>query len=240
MQEVAVAMGEQGSGARERLRRVGVEVLSDEELVALILGTGIASAPVEVLAARLLRQVGGLAGLRRAGVGELATLPGIGQTKASRLVAAVELGRRAHQAARQLGPRIESSRDVDARMRPRLAQAEVERFLALALDAKNRVTAELEIAVGGLSACPVSPSDVFRALLREAASGAIFVHNHPSGDATPSADDIALTERLVRAGQIVGVRVLDHVIVAREGSFSFLDSGLLVPGDVGRGRKEAP
>lgn len=214
-------------GPRERLRREGREALSDEELVALVLGSGSVREPVTVLAARIVREAGGPAGLARAGIGALETLGGLGESKAARLIAAIELGRRVHQRPWAPGPRIETSRDVDALLRARIADREVEHFVALALDAKNRVKAELRIATGGLAACPVAPADVFRALLREAAAGVVFVHNHPSGDATPSADDIALTDRLVRAGALLGVRVLDHVVVGREGYFSFVDAGLL-------------
>jgi DNA repair protein RadC len=217
-------------GPRERLRRVGREALSDEELIALVLGTGSAREPVTVLAARLLRESGGLSGLTRSGAGALARVGGIGESKAARLVASLELGRRVHEVPWTTGPRIESSRDVDSLLRARLASAEVESFVALPTDAKNRVIAELTIARGGLSACPVAPSDVFRAILREAAAAVVFAHNHPSGDASPSADDIALTDRLVRAGTLLGVRVLDHVIIGREGYFSFVDAGLLRDG----------
>lgn len=214
-------------GARERMRAVGTEGLSDAELVAVLLGTGARSEPVSVLASRLLHDLGGIAALSRVGTGALEQVPGVGPTKASRLVAAVELGRRVVARPLPRGTRIGSSREVDAAVRPRLADADVEHFIAIALDAKNRPIGELEIARGGLSACPVSPADVFRALLREAAAGVVFVHNHPSGEPSPSADDVALTERLRRAGELLGVKVLDHVIIGREGYFSFLDAGLL-------------
>jgi DNA repair protein RadC len=214
-------------GPRERMRAVGTEGLSDAELVAVLLGTGARSEPVSVLASRLLHDLGGIAALSRIGTGALEQVPGVGPTKASRLVAAIELGRRVVARPLSRGTRIGSSREVDAAVRPRLADAEVEHFIAIALDAKNRPIGELEIARGGLSACPVSPADVFRALLREAAAGVVFVHNHPSGEPSPSADDVALTERLRRAGDLLGVKVLDHVIIGREGYFSFLDAGLL-------------
>lgn len=223
-----IALGD-GEGPRERLRRVGVDSLSDEELLALVLGTGSTGEPVTVLAARLLRATNGLAGLRTTGLGALAEFGGVGEGKAGRVLAALELGRRLARMPWTGGPRISTSADVDRLLRPRLADAEREHFVALAVDAKNRVLAERTIATGGLSACPVSPSDVFRTLLREAAAGVIFVHNHPSGDPSPSAEDIALTERLAQAGAILGIRVLDHVIVAREGSFSFVDARLLRP-----------
>jgi DNA repair protein RadC len=214
-------------GPRERLARVGVESLSDAELVALLLGTGARGVPVEVLAASVLAERGGLVGLERAGLGALAARVGLGESKACRLLAAVEVGRRVGAVPLVRGMRLGSSRDIDAALRPRLARAEVEHFLAIPLDAKNRPTGELRIATGGQSVCPVAPSDVFRALLREAASAVIFVHNHPSGDPAPSREDQLITERLVRGGELLGVRVLDHVIIAREGYFSFLDAGLL-------------
>lgn len=216
-------------GPRERMRAVGTEGLSDAELLAILLGTGARREPVGVLASRVLHEVGGIAALSRVGAGALEQMSGLGPGKASRIMAAVELGRRVVTRPLPRGARIGSSREVDAALRPRLAGADVEHFVAIALDAKNRPIGEVEIARGGLSACPVSPADVFRALLREAAAGVVFVHNHPSGEPSPSADDVALTERLRRAGELLGVRVLDHVIIGREGYFSFLDAGLLPP-----------
>jgi DNA repair protein RadC len=214
-------------GPRERLGSVGAEGLSDAELLALLLGTGARQEPVTVLATRLLHELGGLAALGQLGPGALAEWPGVGPTKAGRIAAAVELGRRVVTRPLDRGARITSSRDIDAALRPRYGQADVEHFVAVALDAKNRPIRELVIARGGLSACPVSPSDVFRALLREAAAGVVFVHNHPSGEPSPSAEDVALTDRLRRAGELLGVAVLDHVILGRDGYFSFLDAGLL-------------
>lgn len=219
--------GSMQDGPRERLARVGPACLSDEELLALVLGTGSAGEPVTLLAARLAREGGGVQGLARRGVGSLGSMGGLGVSKASRIVAAIELGRRVHEQPWSPRPRIDSSASVDALVRAHLAGEDVEHFVALALDAKNRVKAELRIATGGATACAVSPSDVFRALLREAAAAAVFVHNHPSGDSKPSADDVAFTARLLSAGRILGVRVVDHVIVAREGYFSFLDAGLM-------------
>lgn len=213
-------------GARERLREAGVAQLSDPELVALVLGTGTAREPVSVLAARLVEEAGGLRGLGRLGAGALARFAGVGEGKAARLVAAIELGRRC---ATHVEPatRICASADVASWAAPRIAHAEVEHFLALALDARQRVIAVLTLGRGTLAACPVSPADAFRAVLREAAAAVVFVHNHPSGDPQPSPEDVALTDRLVAGGALLGVRVLDHVIVARGGHFSFLDAGLL-------------
>ncbi|MCB9594959.1 MAG: DNA repair protein RadC [Sandaracinaceae bacterium] len=216
-------------GPRERLRSVGQTRLSDAELVALLLGTGGAGEPVAVLATRLLHEVGGLDGLAKLGAGGLEQLVGLGPTKASRLIAAVELGRRVLSRPLDRRARISSSRDVDAAFRASLADLDVEVFCAVALDAKSRPIRAIEIARGGLTACPVAPADVFRALIREAAASVIVLHNHPSGEPTPSAEDVALTERLARAGELIGIRLLDHVVIGREGYFSFLDAGLLAP-----------
>src|SRR5690606_21920591 len=136
-------------GPRERMRAVGTEGLSDAELLAVLLGTGARSEPVGVLASRVLHELGGLAALSRVGPGALERVAGVGPTKASRIVAAVELGRRVVTRPLARGARIGSSRDVDAALRPRLADADVEHFIAIALDAKNRPIGELEIARGG-------------------------------------------------------------------------------------------
>lgn len=214
-------------GPRERLFELGAEALSNAELLALILGTGSRKERVSVFAARILDELGGLAGLARYGPSGLLHLRGLGPGKAARLVAAVELGTRVAARPMPRGRRIVCSGDVDAALRPRLARAPVEEFIAIPLDAKNRPMGEIRLARGGRSACPVDPADVFRALLAEAASGVVFAHNHPSGEPSPSEEDIALTARLVDAGRLLGVRVVDHVIVGHEGYFSFLDRGLL-------------
>ncbi len=214
-------------GPRERLARFGASALGETELLAVLLGTGTHDEPVMTLAETVLREAGGIRGLSRRGLAALATHPGIGVTKAARLAAAIELGRRSVEAPIPHAGRIQSSRDVDRAFRPRLTHADVEHFVALALDARNRVLSELLIAKGSTSACPVAPADVFRALLKEAAVACVLVHNHPSGDPTPSAADLELTDRLVTTGEMIGVRIHDHVIVAREGYSSLLDQGLI-------------
>ncbi len=214
-------------GARERLMLHGEQALSDAELVAILLGTGSARDPVAVLAQKLIEQAGGLAGLRRAGLSALSRFPGIGATKACRLRAALELGVRL--SASPLRPRepLQQSADVASALGPRLRGAAREHFFALALDAKNRPVAEILVAVGSLTACAITPADVFRLVLREPAAAVVFVHNHPSGEPAPSSEDVRVTERLQQAGALLGVKVLDHVILGHDSHFSFLDAGLL-------------
>jgi DNA repair protein RadC len=219
------------AGPRERLLMNGADALADAELLAVLLGTGTAGEPVSVLAARLLQKAGGLRNLDRLGVSALSEQSGIGTGKACRLRAALELGRRAAAVPLSRGRRITCSRDVDAAFRPRLGKAAQEHFLAVALDTKNRPIAEVEVAVGGLSACALRPADVFRVALRESAAALLLVHNHPSGDPSPSTEDVAFTRRLRRAGELVGVEVLDHIVIGEQGYFSFLDAGLLSAGE---------
>jgi DNA repair protein RadC len=213
-------------GPREKLAAHGSQDLSDGELVAILLGTGTHTRPAPALAEQLLCSLGGLRGLVHAGVDQLAGVSGIGAGKAARIAAALELGRRANALPLWRGTRINSSEDVYRAFGPLLAHAQHEELWAIALDARQRVLSRALLARGGLRACPVTASDVFRPLVRAAASATILVHNHPSGAPEPSADDLALTEHLGHAGQLLGITLLDHVIVAAEGYFSCLDAGL--------------
>ena len=222
-------------GARERLVERGAAALSDAELVSLLLGTGSADEPVAVLAERVLHSLGGTGGLARASVRQLALLRGVGSGKSARIAAALELGRRV--AASPLGPgtKIGSSEDVYRAFGPLLAGQRHEELWVVALDVRQRVLARVQVARGGLSACPVSPGDVFRPLIQEGAAAMVLVHNHPSGVSDPSAEDLAFTERLAQAGELLGILLLDHVIVAADGYFSCLDSGMYRGSPLGSG-----
>jgi DNA repair protein RadC len=216
------------TGPRERLVDVGIDALGDAELLALLLGTGHPAESVEVLASRLLDEQGGLAGLARAGVGELSARRGVGLAKGARIAAAVELGRRIALAGSRLSNvRLPDCRAVDAWARPRLGTLDHEELWMLSLDGNNRLRAARRVASGGLHGMYVSARDPLRIALREGASAFILVHNHPSGDPTPSAEDATFTASLAAAARVVSTPLLDHVIVARGGYASMLELDLI-------------
>jgi DNA repair protein RadC len=218
------------TGPRERLVDVGVEALADAELLALLLGTGSPSESVEVLAARLLHEQGGVDGLAHAGVGELAARRGLGIAKGARIAAAIELGRRVARASGRLTSiRLPDCRAVDAWARSRLATLDHEELWVLALDGNNRLRAARCVARGGLHGMHVAVRDPLRVALREGASAFVLVHNHPSGDSTPSREDIAFTASIAAAADVVSTPLVDHVIVASHGFTSMLERQLLPP-----------
>ena len=175
------------AGPRERAAEGGVESLGDAELLAILLGTGYAGVPVGTLAATLLEDNGGVAGLARAGLGHLAQQAGVGPAKGARLAAAVELGRRAVFAASlDASPRMPDQAAVEGWARARLATLDHEELWVLALDGRHGLRAARRVASGGIHGLHVGARDVLRVALREAASAFVLVHNHPSGDPAPS------------------------------------------------------
>jgi len=213
-------------GPRERLTRLGAAALSDPELLAVLLGTGRAGEDVASLATRALKEAGGLWALRRMSVAELVRIQGIGPAKAARLTAAFEAGSRGLNSPGTTAAPLSNSEMVFLRYGRRLMASRVERFVVISVDAKNRAGAEREVARGGRTTCQVDPAEVFRLLVSESASGAIFVHNHPSGDPDPSPQDLELTQRLVAAGALLDIRILDHLIVGSGRYTSLRDAGL--------------
>ena len=211
---------------RERVARLGAAALTDSELVAVLLGTGRPGEDVALLAARVLRETGSLWALARMSVAELGQIRGIGPAKAARLAAAFEAGSRGLMSPDTIAAPLSNSEMVFLRYGRPLMTSHIERFVVISVDAKNRVRAEREVARGGRTTCQVDPAEVFRFLVSQSASGAIFVHNHPSGDPEPSAQDLELTERLVAAGSLLDIRILDHVVVGSERYTSLRDAGL--------------
>ena len=210
---------------RERLRALGSEALSDVELVALLLRTGCAGHDAVASARLLLDRSQGLQGLARFTRQEPRDVPGLGPAKCASLAAAVELGRRLQGRRLRAGERIRGPAEIHLHFHPRLRDCERERFLAILLDSRHRVLREVTISQGTLTASLVHPREVFRAAVRESAAALVLVHNHPSGDPAPSGEDREVTRRLCDAGRIVGIRVLDHVVIAERGYFSFCEAG---------------
>lgn len=219
-------------GPRERLLALGAQSLGNSELLAVVLGTGTREENVISLASRVLQDAGDLGGLAQLGPGRLAQCRGMGRSKSARVMAAIELGRRASTAPIMRGQAFVGSRSVFDLLKGELHGLRQEHFIALAVDAKNRLLSRRTVAIGGLTSCGVTPSDVFRRLLLDGAAAAIFVHNHPSGDPTPSPEDIALTQRLGEAGLLLGLPMLDHVIFGDGNYVSFLDDGLIRHGTI--------
>lgn len=204
-----------GSGAadgpRERMIALGAPALSDAELVALHLGTGRRGEGVLALARTLLNEWGGVAGLARADVDELARTPGIGVAKACRLVAAFALADRGALADR---PVVRTSEDIAAVALPRVGRARTEQVLLLVLDGAHRVSRVLTVATGGATTSVVPVREVLSLALRHDAVAFALAHNHPGRSLDPSGEDVAVTERLRAGAREVGLRFLDHVIVA--------------------------
>jgi DNA repair protein RadC len=213
---------------RERLWSLGAAALTTAELLAIVLGTGGGGQDVLELARQLLDvSDGSLRRLAQRPSAELLRSPGIGPTKAGRLLAAFELGARAAREERPRVQRIREPEDVLRLFGPRLRDLQVEEFHLLALDSQSQVLREVLITRGLLNSSLVHPREVFRAAIAEAAAGIIVVHNHPSGDPTPSAEDRAATKQLLAAGRLLDVPLYDHVIVAGDRFVSFATAGLL-------------
>jgi DNA repair protein RadC len=213
---------------RERLWALGASALATPELLALLLGTGTRTGDVLTTSQALLADSGGsLRRLASRPVSEWQRQGGIGPTKAARLLAAFELGLRLAQEERPPVVRIREPDDVVRIFSPRLRDLRVEEFHLLALDTQSQVLREVLVTRGILNSSLVHPREVFRPAIAEAAAGIIVVHNHPSGDPTPSAEDRAVTRQLVAAGQLLDLPVYDHVILAGDRWISFSQAGLL-------------
>jgi len=208
-------------GARERLWLAGAGALADADLIAVLLGTGSPRVAVTALASELLESAGGLRGLAAAHPAELVRSSGVGEAKAARLLAAVEIGRRVCGIPWQRGESFRGAQQVFDHFAPRLRDERRELFIAAYLDVRRRLIGEELISCGSLVASIVHPREVFRPAVRLAAASVIAVHNHPSGDPTPSAEDWAVTERLRRSGETLGIELLDHVVIG-DGAWSSL------------------
>jgi DNA repair protein RadC len=216
---------------RERLAKLGAESLSEAQLLAIVLATGDASTGQSALdlARHLLQTFGSLQALDAASVSELCQTKGIGPAKATTIKAALELGKRLFSEPSQRKGKITGPQDVVNYYQPRLQHLRKEIFKVILLDTKHHIQKDVTISEGSLSASLVHPREAFLPAIKESAAAVIFVHNHPSGDPTPSPEDKDLTQRLAEVGRLVGIGVLDHIIIGagERGFMSFRDAGLL-------------
>ena len=212
-------------GPCERMARASADALGDQELVAAVIGYRRLKSRAFEIATRVLAMAGGVHGLTRLSLEDLSGVPGIGREQACRVLAAVELGRRTLLTRPRVRPRILSSRDAAAVLLPRFGAHPVERFGVLLLDSRLRVIRAQITSVGSVDSSSAHPREVFREAVRARAAAVIAFHNHPSGDATPSPDDRELTRRLVAAGEIVGIQVVDHLVLADAQYCSLLQPG---------------
>lgn len=214
---------------REKLLDRGAEALTDAELLAILLRTGNASTGESALdhARLLLTQFGGIKGIDNAPTRDLGSIKGIGPAKSAQLKAGLEIGRRLGREKWEAGRALRSSEDVYRHFAERLDKEKREIFYVVLLNNKNRKIREVKISEGSLTASLVHPREVYNPVIRESAAAVIFVHNHPSGDPAPSPEDIDITRRLKQVGEVMGIRVLDHVVIGHDRYYSFSDRGML-------------
>ena len=211
---------------RERLRLLGAGQLSNPELISILLRTGVAGRNVMQLAAGMLSAFGGLAGVARASFSELCALDGVSQAKACQVLAALELGRRAAGPAPADRPLIMDAVDVDRLLRPQMAHLDQEQLRVLLLNAKREVLLVQEVYRGTVSKASVRVAEMLRPAIRENCPNVIAVHNHPSGDPTPSPEDTSVTQRLRKGAELLDITLLDHVVIGSPGFVSMKDRGM--------------
>ena len=211
---------------RERLRDAGSGVLSNSELLAIVLRTGSSSESALSLANRLLAEFRGLGGVARAGFNELLGFRGLGEAKAAQVQAALELGRRVASLPLEERASIGSPQDVYNLLSAEMAFLDQESLRVLLLNTKNQVVRTVEVYKGNVNNINVRAGETLRHAVRENCPSVILVHNHPSGDPTPSSEDAQMTKQLVEAGRMLDVEVMDHVVVARSGFVSMKEKKL--------------
>jgi len=211
---------------RERLKKYGAASLSNAELLAIILRTGAASESVLNLSAKLLARFGGLSGLAKAGFGELCMERGLAEAKAAQLKAALELGRRLLSTQPEERVVVKSPEDVANLLQAEMSFLEQEELRLVLLNTKNQVLAISQVYKGSVNTSLIRVSELFREAVRENCPALVVVHNHPSGDPTPSPEDIKITEQIVKAGKLLDIEVLDHLIIGHQRYVSLKERGL--------------
>ena len=217
---------------REKLERLGASALGDNELLALVIGSGRRGRGALDLANAVLAHARGLHGLTRLDPSALRHVGGIGRARAAQILAAVELGRRTLLRTPSERTRFNEPSQLAAYLIPQYGARAVEHFGIVMLDSKHRMIRMSIVSVGSLDATVVHPREVFREAASACAAAIVLFHNHPSGDPTPSADDVVLTDRLAAAGVIMGIDVVDHLILADHRYFSMVEAGRIAAGKV--------
>ena len=212
---------------RERLIRHGAERLANRELLAILLRTGNRNESALMLADRLLSRFGSLPELAQTSYEELLSVKGIGPAKAADILAAFELAKRLGESRMEFEGIISNPQDAAQLVLGELSHADKEHFMIIMLNTKHCVIAKKVVSIGHLHASLVHPREMFKEAIKRSSAAVILVHNHPSGDLTPSRDDITTTERLRDVGEMLGIEVLDHIIVGNNNYLSFREQGLL-------------
>ena len=211
---------------RERLAALGPQALSNAELIAILLRVGVTGENAVQVGQRLLNKFGGLRGLHRVPFKELMDQYGLGEAKASQIKAAIELGRRLTLESPEERPAINSPADAAALVQYEMSALEQEHLRVILLDRRNRVMETVEVYKGSVSSSQIRVGEVFKEAIRKNASALIVIHNHPSGDPTPSPDDVAVTRAIVQAGKLLDVEVLDHLVIGQGRWVSLKERGL--------------
>lgn len=211
---------------RERLAALGAQALTNAELLAILLRVGVSGENAVEVGQRLLKKFNGLSGLHRAPFKELIGQHGLGEAKAAQIKAAIELGRRLTLEAPQERPAINSPADAAALLHYEMSALEQEHLRVLLLDRRNRVVEVVEVYKGSVNSSQVRVGELFKDAIRANASAMIVAHNHPSGDPTPSPDDVAVTRAIVQAGKLLDVDVLDHIVIGQGRWVSLKEKGL--------------
>lgn len=212
---------------RERLIRQGAASLSNQELIAILLRTGTKEESVLVLANRILSSFDKIQDMQYATIEEMMSVKGVGQAKAVQLLAAAEIGKRMYRKHSEGRYTIRSPEDAASYLMTDMSSLSQEHFVVLFLNVKNEVLHKQTIFIGSLNSSIVHPRDIFREAVKRSAASIIAAHNHPSGNPSPSPEDIEVTKRLVEAGSIMGIEVLDHVIIGDHQFLSLKEKGYM-------------
>ena len=212
---------------RERMMAVGTSALSNAELLALVLGTGTRTENALEMCSRILADAGGWRGLANLSLTELRGIEGIGKAKSCQIQALMEIGRRMATTVPEARPMIRCPQDVADLVMEEMRYLDREHFRLISLNTKNQVLGIIPVSIGSLNASPVHPREVFKEAIKRSSAAIILIHNHPSGDPTPSREDLEVTKRLAEGGKLLGIEVFDHVIIGDKKYVSLKEKGIL-------------